>query len=145
MLRPKQWYLTAAHDAGDAVLREAGALLVKNVRAEDIVCRFGGEEFVVILPTANIDTARMRAEWIRSKAHELKVIHQGQSLGKITVSIGVSALPANGTSPKELLEAADAALYQAKRGGRDRVVTAEPATEASMAVAAGTTENMAGA
>src|SRR5437867_3128095 len=110
----KRFNDTYGHDAGDAVLRETASFLAKSIRAEDIVCRFGGEEFVVILPTADLEASRARAERIRSKLRELTVLHQGQSLGRITISIGVSALPLHGTSPKELLEAADAALYRAK-------------------------------
>jgi diguanylate cyclase (GGDEF)-like protein/PAS domain S-box-containing protein len=117
---------TYGHDAGDTVLRETAAFLVKSIRVEDVACRFGGEEFVVILPTADLNAAHARAERIRSKLREITVLHQGQSLGMITVSVGVSALPEHGTSAKELLEAADAALYRAKREGRDRVVNAEP-------------------
>ena len=116
---------TYGHDAGDAVLRETASFLVKSIRAEDIVCRFGGEEFVVILPTAGLESARSRAERIRSKLREVIVLHQGQSVGVITVSVGVSALPTHGTCGKDLLQAADAALYCAKREGRDRVVTAQ--------------------
>jgi diguanylate cyclase (GGDEF)-like protein/PAS domain S-box-containing protein len=124
---------TYGHEAGDAVLRETGALLVKNVRAEDFVCRFGGEEFVVILPTAAVESSRARAERLRSKIKELTVLHQGKSLGMITVSIGVAAFPIDGGSLKELLAAADAALYRAKREGRDRVVVAEPPAAAAAA------------
>jgi diguanylate cyclase (GGDEF)-like protein/PAS domain S-box-containing protein len=121
----KRFNDTYGHDAGDAVLRETGSFLARSIRAEDIVCRYGGEEFVVILPTADMESARSRAERIRSKLRELAVLHQGQSVGVITVSVGVAALPAHGTSAKELLQAADAALYRAKREGRDRVVTAQ--------------------
>ena len=121
----KKFNDTYGHDAGDTVLRESGMFLARSIRAEDIVCRFGGEEFVMILPTANLSAACARAERIRSKLRELTVLHQGQSLGMVTVSVGVAALPEHGTSPKELLEAADAALYCAKRDGRDRVVAAE--------------------
>jgi diguanylate cyclase (GGDEF)-like protein len=120
---------TYGHDAGDAVLREASAFLVRSVRAEDIVCRFGGEEFVVVLPMADLKATQARAERIRSRLRELVVLHNGQSFGMITASIGVAALPEHGTSPKELLEAADAALYLAKRDGRDRVVVAAQRTE----------------
>jgi diguanylate cyclase (GGDEF)-like protein/PAS domain S-box-containing protein len=127
---------TYGHDAGDAVLREAGAFLTRSIRAEDTVCRFGGEEFVIVLPTANAESARARAERIRSKIRELTVLYQGQSLGRITVSIGVSELPAHGTSPAELLAAADAALYRAKRDGRDRVVIADPLAVTESAAAA---------
>jgi diguanylate cyclase (GGDEF)-like protein len=117
---------TYGHDAGDTVLREAAAFLLKSVRAEDIVCRFGGEEFVIILPMADLKATHARAERIRSKLREMTVLHHGQSVGMITVSIGVAALPGHGTAPKGLLEAADAALYRAKREGRDRVAMIDP-------------------
>jgi diguanylate cyclase (GGDEF)-like protein/PAS domain S-box-containing protein len=129
----KRFNDTYGHEAGDAVLRETGSFLVKSIRAEDVVCRFGGEEFVVILPTADLEASRARAERIRSKLRELTVLHQGQSLGVITVSVGVAALPTHGTSAKELLQAADAALYGAKREGRDRVVTAQVVAVAELA------------
>jgi diguanylate cyclase (GGDEF)-like protein/PAS domain S-box-containing protein len=116
---------TYGHAAGDAVLRQTATFVARSVRAEDTVCRFGGEEFVVILPTASLVGAQARAESIRSKLRDLTVLHQGQSLGMITASVGVSAFPLHGTSPRELLAAADAALYRAKREGRDRVAVAE--------------------
>lgn len=115
---------TYGHDAGDAVLRETGQFLAKGIRAEDFVCRFGGEEFVVLLPTADIDAARGRAERLRLKMHELTVMHLGKSLGMVTISVGVASFPQHGVSPKELMAAADAALYEAKRGGRDQVAVA---------------------
>jgi diguanylate cyclase (GGDEF)-like protein len=127
---------TYGHEAGDTVLRETADFLTKSVRVEDTVCRIGGEEFVIVLPTANAEAGRARAERIRSKLRELTILHQGQSLGRITVSIGVAELPVNGTSPKHLLEAADAALYRAKRDGRDRVVIAEPLAASELAAAA---------
>jgi diguanylate cyclase (GGDEF)-like protein/PAS domain S-box-containing protein len=120
----KKFNDTYGHEAGDAVLKEAGALLARSIRVEDTVCRFGGEEFVVLLPTANLESAFMRAESIRLKLRELTVMHQGQSVGMITMSAGVAAFPVHGSSPKELLGAADAALYRAKGEGRDRVVKA---------------------
>ncbi len=115
---------TYGHDAGDAVLRETAAFLLKNVRAEDFVCRYGGEEFVVILPTADLQGSKMRAEKLRSKMRELSIMHQGKSLGMVTLSVGVAAFPAHGMSPKELMAAADGGLYEAKRGGRDQVAVA---------------------
>lgn len=128
----KKFNDTYGHDAGDTVLRETASFLSKSIRVEDTVCRFGGEEFVIILPTANLNAAQNRAERIRLKLRELTVLHEGHSLGMITVSVGVAALPGQGTTSKELLEAADAALYRAKREGRDRVVSADapPAAEA---------------
>jgi diguanylate cyclase (GGDEF)-like protein/PAS domain S-box-containing protein len=112
------------HEAGDAVLRETGAWLTKGIRAEDFVFRFGGEEFVVILPTADLEASQARAERLRSKMRELTIVYQGQSLGMVTISVGVAAFPEHGSTPKELMAAADAALYEAKRSGRDQVVVA---------------------
>jgi diguanylate cyclase (GGDEF)-like protein len=112
----KKFNDTFGHDAGDTVLRESASFLLKSVRTEDVVCRFGGEEFVVVLPMASLE--------VSSRLRELSVTHQGQSLGAITVSIGVAELPQHGTTAKELLESADAALYRAKREGRDRVMLA---------------------
>jgi len=129
----KKFNDTFGHEAGDTVLRETAAFLLKSVRAEDIVCRFGGEEFLVILPVADLKATQARAERIRSKLHDLKVVHQGQALGMVTVSVGVAELPPHGTMPKELIEAADAALYRAKKEGRDRVMVADPVPQAAPA------------
>jgi diguanylate cyclase (GGDEF)-like protein/PAS domain S-box-containing protein len=123
---------TYGHDAGDAVLREAAAFLLKHVRAEDFVCRYGGEEFVVILPTADQDGAQARGERLRARMRDLPIMHQGKSLGMITFSIGVAAFPQHGMSPKELMAAADAALYEAKRRGRDQVVVASNKSDAQI-------------
>jgi diguanylate cyclase (GGDEF)-like protein/PAS domain S-box-containing protein len=128
---------TYGHDAGDAVLREIGVSLTKGIRAEDFVCRFGGEEFVVILPTADLTASRARAERLRAKTKELTILHQGKSMGMITISVGVAAFPEHGTSPKELMAAADAALYEAKRGGRDQVVVAAAKAAEEVASTAG--------
>jgi len=132
----KQFNDTHGHEAGDAVLREAGSFLLRSVRAEDFVCRYGGEEFVVVLPTADLRVSQMRAERIRSKLRDLVVMHQGRSLGVITASFGVAALPVHGTADKDLLQAADAALYRAKSEGRDRVVVAEVPAPAEAQAAA---------
>ncbi len=121
----KKFNDTFGHEAGDTVLRETAAFLTRSVRSEDIVCRFGGEEFVIILPLADIQATQARAERIRSKLRELTILHQGKTVGMVTVSVGVAELPQHGTTPKTLLEAADAALYRAKREGRDRVVVAD--------------------
>ena len=123
------------HDAGDAVLRETAAFLLRNVRAEDFVCRFGGEEFVVILPTADSEGSRARGEKLRSTMRGLSILHQGKSLGMVTISVGVATFPMHGMSPRELMAAADAALYEAKRGGRDQVAMAVPAQVDPMALA----------
>ncbi len=128
---------TFGHETGDAVLREMGASLLRSARAEDIPCRFGGEEFLLILPGTSLEGARTRAERVRSQASRLAVMHQGRPVGTITVSVGVAAFPIHGSSAKELIASADAALYRAKREGRDRVMVAD--TAESGAVAAGAT------
>lgn len=121
----KKFNDTYGHEAGDTVLRATAAFLARSVRSEDIVCRFGGEEFVIILPLADIQTTKARAERIRSKLHELIILHGGKAVGMVSVSVGVAELPQHGTTPKALLEAADVAMYAAKRAGRDRVVVAD--------------------
>jgi diguanylate cyclase (GGDEF)-like protein len=127
---------TFGHEAGDSVLLEVGTLLSRSARAEDIASRFGGEEFVLILPGATLDGAQSRAERLRSKARELTVLHHGKSVGMITISVGVSAFPLHGLSVKDVIEAADAALYRAKKNGRDRVVVAESTTPTDTAAPA---------
>jgi diguanylate cyclase (GGDEF)-like protein len=131
----KRFNDTYGHEAGDAVLRDTATFLLKNVRAEDFVCRFGGEEFVVILPTADLEGSQTRAERLRTKMKELNILHQGRSLGAVTLSVGVAAFPEHGSSPKELMAAADTALYAAKRAGRDRVALAGAKGEDNLATA----------
>ncbi|MGV8932200.1 MAG: diguanylate cyclase [Luteimonas sp.] len=109
------------HAGGDALLAQFGKLLQANSRAEDIACRYGGEEFTLILPEAGIDVAMQRAEAIRSAVEAMRVSYLGNELPQVTVSIGVSAFPENGNDPDTLLRTADEALYRAKRNGRNRV------------------------
>ncbi|HEV2469429.1 MAG TPA: diguanylate cyclase [Candidatus Sulfotelmatobacter sp.] len=134
----KKFNDTYGHEAGDDVLRETATFLSKCVRAEDVVCRYGGEEFVIILPAASLDVTRSRAEDIRLQLRDLATLHQGQPLGRLTASFGVACFPEHGATRQSLLEAADAALYRAKREGRDRVAVAESApvsTEADHSIA----------
>jgi diguanylate cyclase (GGDEF)-like protein len=119
------------HDAGDAVLRELGALLARCLRREDVACRYGGDEFVLVLPDASLDTARRRADEIREAVKGLRVASHGRRLGAVTVSIGLAALPDHGLDREALLAAADTALYRAKREGRDRVSALPSIDEAS--------------
>src|SRR5262245_39169489 len=112
------------HEGGDTVLRELGRLLRESLRKEDIPCRYGGEEFVLVLPDAMLQGAVRRAEHLREAVKRLSIPYQGQKLGSITVSIGVAAFPEHGQDGHGLLQAADVALYQAKREGRDRVSVA---------------------
>ena len=109
------------HAGGDALLAQFGKLLAEHSRGEDIACRYGGEEFTLILPEAPADTALQRAETIRMAVEAMRVQHMGHDLPQVTVSIGVSTFPANGATPETLLRAADEALYRAKHNGRNRV------------------------
>jgi diguanylate cyclase (GGDEF)-like protein/PAS domain S-box-containing protein len=120
----KKYNDTHGHAGADQLLREFGALLLRSFRSEDIVCRFGGEEFVVILPGASAEEAEIRAECVRAATRNLAVRYQGSPLPATTVSIGVSQAFLHGESPEALLRAADEALYRSKEVGRDRVIVA---------------------
>jgi diguanylate cyclase (GGDEF)-like protein/PAS domain S-box-containing protein len=113
---------TFGHAAGDTLLRAIGALLLTHTRAEDIACRYGGEEFTVILPDSSLEDTWRRAEQLRVAIKRLRVRHGGEPLDAVTVSAGVASYPEHGAVPEALLRAADLALYQAKAEGRDRVV-----------------------
>jgi diguanylate cyclase (GGDEF)-like protein/PAS domain S-box-containing protein len=113
------------HAAGDAVLREVSGFLKQNSRAEDVLCRYGGEEFLLVMTDCSTKNALKRAESIRSGVRRLRLEHEQRPLGEITLSVGVALFPDHGQSLDDLFQAADAALYQAKKQGRDRVVVAE--------------------
>ncbi len=115
------------HDAGDTVLRELGDYLAKFIRRGDLACRYGGEEFTLILPECSVEDTRRRAEELRISFQQLSIKHRDVVLGKVTLSLGVAALPDHGTTAVELLAAADRALLRAKEEGRDRVLIAEVA------------------
>ncbi len=117
----KRYNDTHGHEAGDNLLRVLGDFLLTHVRAEDIACRYGGEEFVVILPEASLAMCRSRAEQLWKGVQGLSVNVHGELLRGVTTSVGVAAFPGHGTTMSGLLRAADAALYAAKRQGRDRV------------------------
>ncbi len=109
------------HDAGDSVLRCVGETLRSVFREDDVPCRFGGEEFVVLLPGATPAVAARRAEELRSKIEAISVRYAEGVLPKVTVSIGVAAFPKSGNNPMEVLKVADEALYVAKGEGRNCV------------------------
>jgi diguanylate cyclase (GGDEF)-like protein len=116
---------TYGHTAGDALLRELGQFLQRRIRGEDIACRYGGEEFTLIMPDASLEAAQQRAEDLRQEAIQLRVQDGGQSPEAITLSLGVAIYPQHGQTIENVLRAADAALYRAKQEGRDRVIVAE--------------------
>ncbi len=116
---------TYGHAAGDAILRELGSLLLKHVRGEDIACRYGGDEFIIVLPDASREVTFERAELICEYARQLQIQFEGKTLAKITLSLGVAIFPDNGTTSATLLRSVDTALYHAKRERRGRVVVAD--------------------
>jgi diguanylate cyclase (GGDEF)-like protein len=109
------------HAAGDLILTRLTALLQSLVRSEDIVCRLGGEEFLMILPETNLEVARQRAELIRETVLDLRIEYGSRMLGAISVSVGVAVYPEHGSTGAEMLRKVDQALYLAKSNGRNRV------------------------
>lgn len=120
----KRFNDTHGHDGGDALLSHVGRLLDSMCRGEDIACRYGGEEFILILPETGIEVARSRGEDIRHAIAELQILHLRRNLGPVTCSIGVAAHPLHADSADSLVQSADAALYRAKDAGRNRVEVA---------------------
>ena len=121
----KRFNDTFGHEGGDLVLREAGAVLSKAAHGDNLACRLGGEELMLILPDTPLESAVSLAETIRRKIERLSVMFRGQQLGKITASFGVAEFPRHGDGQREVLRAADQALYRAKAAGRNRVEVAE--------------------
>jgi diguanylate cyclase (GGDEF)-like protein len=115
---------TYGHEAGDYVLKKLGDLLINKTRKEDIVCRYGGEEFCLIMPEATLQTTYDRAELIRNATNELNLVDGQVPLGNVSVSIGVAIFPEHGVTGVDVIQAADKALYRAKAEGRNRVIKA---------------------
>jgi diguanylate cyclase (GGDEF)-like protein len=120
---------TYGHDAGDAVLREVGALLRRGLRTEDIACRFGGEELLLVLPEITEAAAIKRANELRREISNLHIVSAHHTLPTLTASIGLAIFPYHGNTVDSIITAADHALYEAKAGGRDQVCVAELARE----------------
>jgi diguanylate cyclase (GGDEF)-like protein len=108
------------HQVGDEVLKIVSRTIRRNLRDSDVACRYGGEELVAILPDTPVEGAATAGEKIRKAVESLRLPINGQSV-KITISAGVAMYPLNATDKQTLIEAADAALYQAKQGGRNQV------------------------
>ena len=113
---------TFGHPAGDYVLIAVAGLLRMHIRSSDIVCRYGGEEFALVLPEASLENVRRRAEEIQAAISRLDLAHGDVSLGRLTASLGVAMFPDHADGPDAVLKAADGALYAAKDAGRDRTV-----------------------
>ena len=109
------------HAAGDEALRQLAALMTARSRTEDVPCRFGGEEFLLLMPGSSLDIAMERAELLRVAFEAIEVPSE-HGLLRCTVSIGVASFPQHGDSQDALVRCADLALYAAKRGGRNGVL-----------------------
>jgi len=109
------------HDTGDLVLRESGRLLRDNLRKSDVACRYGGEEFVLVLPDSSLADASQRVEQLRILFEKLEIRQNGQLMATTTISAGVASAPEHFSTMEEHLRAADEALHAAKDDGRDRV------------------------
>lgn len=118
----KQFNDTHGHDAGDSVLREVAHVLKRHTRTEDIACRYGGEEFLMLLPGCPLEDAYQKAEAIREAIAQSRVASGGAPLSRVTASLGIASYPQQGERLEELVRAADAALYKAKAAGRNRIV-----------------------
>lgn len=112
---------THGHEAGDRALQRVASILQRQFRESDIVCRYGGEEFVVIMPGATSDAARDKANQLCEAVREEPITYQDRDLGVLTVSVGVASWPDSSDRPEQILSRADQALYRAKEAGRNRV------------------------
>ena len=116
------------HTAGDIVLKEVAAMLRRSVRTEDIVCRYGGEEFLIVLPDSSLQSVSERAEQLRDSIAKLDLQHAGHALGKVTASFGISFSQDGVLTPEILLRYADEALYESKRRGCNCVSLSDSVT-----------------
>jgi diguanylate cyclase (GGDEF)-like protein/PAS domain S-box-containing protein len=116
---------TFGHQVGDILLKEVAGVLKGRVRASDLPCRYGGEEFSIILGEADIEGAYKCIEGIREAIKHLSLHHRGQTLGTVTVSAGIASFPMHADNSEDLIRAADEALYRAKKAGRDRIIIHE--------------------
>jgi diguanylate cyclase (GGDEF)-like protein len=112
---------TDGHHAGDILLKALAEFFLKQLRASDIVCRYGGDEFVLVLPDTNSQQVSERLDRLRGEAKEIECRHEGRILPSASLSIGVAQWPDHGATSEDLIKAADSALYSAKHGGRDQV------------------------
>ena len=120
------------HTAGDRVLQSLADLLRRHVRAGDVVCRYGGEEFAIVMPGATPELALDRAEVLRRAAHAIDLPGPGPTHGVLSLSVGVAVFPHHARLAEDLLRSADQALYAAKRAGRDCVVLSPPIASTSV-------------
>jgi diguanylate cyclase (GGDEF)-like protein len=121
----KRFNDTHGHSAGDTLLQSLGQFLQSHIRDKDVACRYGGEEFILIIPDVSLEVVQQRAEYLRQQVKQLQVRSAGQMNTGITLSMGIAMYPEHGRTMEAVLHAADGALYRAKQEGRDRVLSAE--------------------
>lgn len=112
------------HDAGDQLLKAVAHEIRESLRPSDLPCRFGGEEFLLMLADVDHDVLAARAELVRQRVADIKVDHRGSSLPTVTLSAGIALYPQHGLTGSSVIDAADTALYAAKNSGRNKVLTA---------------------
>jgi diguanylate cyclase (GGDEF)-like protein len=118
----KNYNDTNGHPAGDELLRSIGRLIKHSLRPGDVACRYGGEEFIIAMTETDREAGYEQAEKVRKTIAATRLQHgEKQPLGMISISGGVASFPKDGTSVSELIQLADEALYQSKKGGRNRV------------------------
>ena len=117
----KEFNDSFGHEAGDVTLQNLCQMVKMLIRNEDVACRYGGDEFVLILPDSSAELAAQRAEEIRIAVRHADLQYQGYLLKPMTLSFGIATFPADARTPRELLRAADNALFRAKSEGRNRV------------------------
>ena len=115
----KQLNDTLGHEAGDVFLQEIGKYLQKHIRTCDAACRYGGDEFTLIFPESSLEDTCKRVDQLRQEIKTMSIRYQGSEIGAMTISLGIASYPTHGKSSRDLLLAADMALYRAKQDGRD--------------------------
>jgi diguanylate cyclase (GGDEF)-like protein len=115
---------TLGHDAGDQVLKTVARTLSNAVRMEDTVCRYGGEEFFILMTAGTIEDFLVRAEDLKKQIADLDIQWRGRPVGSITASFGVAGFPLHADAPAAIIQKADQALYLAKKQGRNQVACA---------------------
>ncbi|MDO8323682.1 MAG: sensor domain-containing diguanylate cyclase [Phenylobacterium sp.] len=132
----KRFNDTFGHVAGDTLLARLGAFLREWAGAEDVAVRYGGEEFTIVLPDTPAEQAFERIETLRRGIESLAIEHNGQPLGRVTISAGIATFPHQGVDRGDLIQMADEALYEAKRSGRNRTAMATDPASAKLALSA---------
>lgn len=120
----KRFNDTYGHACGDEILQAVGKIVTENTRKSDMVCRYGGEEFLIILADVTLEDANHVAEMLRKAIKTISIQRKSEQVIGITASFGVAIFPYHGTTKEEIIEAADKALYRAKESGRDKVCSA---------------------